>query len=142
MKQRFVLPNVIEWSDRYKVGVERIDHAHQELFTIVNRLVKLLQDGGHDKWACEQTIKYLKQYTVQHFADEESYMVSIDYPRLPEQRAEHSKMRDAVLPKLEHHLVEKDYSHDAVEKFVKVCYIKQGNVHICHKTQTLSFRIG
>lgn len=123
MKSRFVLPSVIEWDDRYKVGVERLDRAHQELFTIINRLYKLLNDGGRDKWACEQTIKYLKNYTLQHFNDEEAYMASINDTGLPVQQAEHAKLRDVVLPRLERHLVTTDYADGAIEKFVKVCFI-------------------
>ncbi len=123
MKVRFVLPSVIEWDERYKVDVDRLDRAHRELFTIINRLYKLLNDGGRDKWACEQTIKYLKNYTLQHFNDEEAYMASINYPGLPVQRAEHAKMRDVVLPRLEQHLVATDYADEAIKKFVKVCYI-------------------
>ena len=123
MRQDDILPNIIQWSDRYKVGVEYIDHAHQELFTIVQRLHKLVSEAGQDKWACEQAIKYLKNYTLKHFAEEEAYMASIGYPGLADQQMEHAKMRDQVLPRLEKHLVEQNYGREVVQRFLKVCYI-------------------
>lgn len=123
MRQEDIVPNILQWSERYKVGVEYIDRAHQELFTIVKRLHQLVLEARQDKWACEQTIKYLKNYTVQHFADEEAYMASIGYPGLADQQVEHRKLRDQVLPRLEKHLEEQNYSPEVVHRFLKVCSI-------------------
>ena len=118
-----ILPDVIEWNEGYKVGVESIDHAHQELFTIVHRLHKLLSQTHRDKWACEQGIKYLKNYTVRHFADEEAYMEAIGFIGRSEHKLEHDKMRDEVIPRMEQHLEEDDYSPAAIQRFLNVCFL-------------------
>ena len=34
----------IEWNERYNIGVEEIDRAHQRLFKIVNKLIVFNED--------------------------------------------------------------------------------------------------
>ena len=66
---------IFAWKDQYCVGVEIIDNAHMRLFTIVRRLLKnlMLNDYEKNRRTCVEVIKYLKQYTVEHFAQEEAY---------------------------------------------------------------------
>lgn len=35
---------MLEWNERYSVGVESIDEAHKEIFSVVNRLRKAMRD--------------------------------------------------------------------------------------------------
>ena len=54
----------VAWDDRYRVGVAVIDSAHQKLFALVRRLVLLSGDEQRSQWACEESVKYLKNYTL------------------------------------------------------------------------------
>ena len=63
----------VEWDERYRVGVAVIDSAHQKLFVIVRRLVLLSENEQRSRWACEESVKYLKSYTLRHFADTRRY---------------------------------------------------------------------
>ena len=58
-----------EWHERYRIGVESIDAAHQEIFSIINRLRKTLRMSGNVQWTAAETVKYLRSYTIKHFMD-------------------------------------------------------------------------
>ena len=90
----------VAWDDRYRVGVAVIDSAHQKLFALVRRLVLLSGDEQRSQWACEESVKYLKNYTLKHFAEEEAYMRQCAY---------------------EKELGETGYSAEAVQHFVGFC---------------------
>ncbi|MCD8039238.1 MAG: hemerythrin family protein [Lachnospiraceae bacterium] len=91
--------NPCEFTDDYLVGIELIDNEHRELFRIVdkaNRLVKSYDEAsGYDKII--DILNQLKDYTKEHFADEEEYMESIGYDGLEAQKRAH----DAFIEKLE-----------------------------------------
>ena len=64
----------IEWQEKFGIGVEIIDQAHHNLFSIVQKITDLYVERHEDKFACVEGIKYFKAYTFKHFAEEEAYM--------------------------------------------------------------------
>ena len=68
------IDEVFQWKDQYSIGVEEIDAAHQKLFSIVRRLLKNILSGDYEKnkKTCIEAVKFLKQYTIEHFAQEEA----------------------------------------------------------------------
>ncbi len=68
------MENQLEWKEEFNIGVEEIDKEHQRLFTVINRLFALGEEGEKGKKACEEGIKYFYEHAVKHFADEEKYM--------------------------------------------------------------------
>ena len=113
----------IVWDDSFNVGVEIVDKAHQRLMAIVRKMINLAQDTEEEKkrWACEEGIKYFKSYTVKHFAEEESYMRSIDYEEYEKHKQLHDEMREKTIPELERKLEASDYSEEAINEFLGVC---------------------
>lgn len=114
---------VFAWKDQYCVGVEEIDNAHIRLFTIVRRLMKnlMLNDYEKNKRTCIEVIKYLKQYTVEHFAQEEAFQTKIGYGGYANHKRIHDNMRDITIPALEKQMEKTDYSEESVEHFAGVC---------------------
>ena len=94
----------IKWNDRYNLGVEEIDKAHQKLFAIVNKLISFTENPNKQQHACREGIKYFKSYTLRHFAEEEAYMQSVAYAKLPMHKRLHDNLRDKTLPALEDEL--------------------------------------
>ena len=90
-----------EWNECFNIGVTSIDKAHRKLFSIVRRLVELSKNEERGKWACAEGIKYFKNYTIKHFADEERYMRAIGYKEYEMHKILHDDMRDKTLPALE-----------------------------------------
>ena len=100
------MDTAFEWQDAYNIGVESIDRDHQRLFKIINKLLAF--EGEKSQWACQEGIKYFKSHAMKHFADEEHYMASIDYPDLKIHRQIHKDFRENTLPALEQELERTD----------------------------------
>lgn len=111
----------IKWNERFNIGVESIDNAHKKLFSIVGKLIALNEDETKQQHACREGIKYFKNYTAQHFADEEAYMRSIGYPDLAVHKSLHDSLRDKTIPALEAEMEAQDYSTESVGHFLGIC---------------------
>lgn len=109
------------WKEEFRIGVEVIDREHQRLFKIINKLFSLKGEEANNQWACQEGIKFFKGHAVKHFADEETYMESINYKGLEKHREIHRGFRENTLPALEQELVQTEYAPDAVEHFLGVC---------------------
>lgn len=111
----------VKWNDRFNIGVEAIDTAHQKLFSIVGKLVVLNEDAKKQQHACREGINFFKNYTLEHFAQEEAYMQSIGYKGYAMHKSLHDNMRDKTLPALEKELEEQEYSAKSVRHFLGIC---------------------
>lgn len=111
----------VKWNDRFNLGVDIIDRAHQRLFSIVGRMLALNEDSAKQHHACREGIKYFKSYTLKHFAEEEAYMQSINYPGYEIHKSLHANLRDQTLPALEAELEERDYCTESVQHFLGIC---------------------
>ena len=79
----------IAWTTDLSVGVNRIDEQHKIWFDKANQLFEAGK-SGQSKTYISQMLKFLDDYTKQHFADEERYMTSIQYPEIQAQKAAHA----------------------------------------------------
>lgn len=105
------------WEDRYNVGVASIDAEHRKLFSIINKLMA----KSKSQWACQEGIKYFRNFAVEHYANEEEYMRSIQYSGYEVHKRIHDDFRYNTLPALERELEREKYSEDAVSHFLSVC---------------------
>lgn len=113
--------SMVEWDNRFNIGVEVVDKAHQRLFSIIRKMIKLNEDEEKQRHACRETIKYFKNYTMKHFAEEEAYMRSINYSEYAMHKRLHDNMRDIMLPTLEMELETNEYSMEYVQRFLGIC---------------------
>lgn len=113
--------NDIKWNDRFNLGIDSIDKAHQKLFSIVNKILSLCDDPDKQAYLCREGIKYLKNYTAQHFADEEAYMRSIHYSGYEQHKHRHDTMQNQTVPALEAELEQQNYSVESVQHFLGIC---------------------
>lgn len=131
--------NDIKWNDRFNIGVDSIDKAHQRLFSIVSKLISLNEDTDKQQHACREGIKYLKSYTLRHFADEEEYMRSIDYSEYAIHKSLHDNMCNVTIPALEEELESQNYSVESVQHFLGIC-IGWLNAHIMVEDNAITGR--
>lgn len=113
--------NQLAWDKRYNIGVEMIDREHEKLFHILNKLYEFGRQKEKSHWACQEAVKYFKDHTLQHFADEEGYMESIGYAGLETHRRIHRNFRERTLPALELELKKTNYSENSISHFFGVC---------------------
>ena len=86
-----VKENPCEFSDEYKTGILMIDGEHKTLFEITERVYNILKSGATEEDADNiiEIMGELRQYTEQHFSDEEEYMRSVNYDGLDAQIRAH-----------------------------------------------------
>lgn len=113
--------NAIKWNNRFNIGVEVVDKAHQKLFSIVGKLIALNEEEEKQQHACREGIKYFKNYTLKHFAEEEAYMKSIGYQGLDVHKKLHENMCNNTIPALEQEMEEQNYSKESVGHFIGIC---------------------
>lgn len=124
----------IEWKDEYAVGVAIIDRAHQDIFRMARRMALLRYDKSRHQWVGEQGLKFLKNYAVNHFAEEEAYMRAINYPGLAHHAAQHEVLRFKIMPRLEKQLRSERYSEAAIANFLRVLQLWLGRHILVHDT--------
>lgn len=84
------------WKDSYRLGVERIDQQHMELFRMTEELVSAVKDGDSVE-AYQRALGFLKDYVIYHFRDEEAYQASIHYSDMAAHQEEHRQFTQTVL---------------------------------------------
>jgi hemerythrin len=78
----------IQWTPDLAVGVKTIDEQHQELFVRVNQLLEATSRGV-GRTEVTNVVRFLAEYVVLHFREEEQAMADHGYPELEPHRAEH-----------------------------------------------------
>jgi hemerythrin-like metal-binding protein len=90
-----VAPNLIVWSDRYSVGIARIDAQHQRLIDLLNELQTAMQAGeGH--LGLRKILDALAAYAVSHFTTEEGLMKKFGYTGYDQHKTEHERLMAQV----------------------------------------------
>ena len=85
----------IQWKPEYSVGIEAVDHEHQELIDLVNRIHDALE-AGRPVDEVEEVFGDLFRAISSHFALEEKFMREHGYDQLSEHKAEHEHLLDEL----------------------------------------------
>jgi len=89
----------ISWSPKWRIGVEKIDHQHDQLLKMFNELGDALWDGqGKDKIG--EMLDFIADYAVRHFADEEAIMLERGYDGYREHKQIHDTFLEEVTARL------------------------------------------
>lgn len=111
----------IVWNNKYSMGVDFIDKEHKQLFSTMNKLLKLSESEEKSEWVCREGAKYLKNHTQEHFEHEEEYMRTINYSEYQIHKRLHDDFRNITLPALEKEMEESGYSLESIRHFLGVC---------------------
>lgn len=87
---------LINWSENLSVNIKEIDEQHKKLVSMINELHDAMR-SGKGKDVLEKIFKGLSQYVGTHFATEEKYMSTHNYPGYLSHKAEHTKLTQRVL---------------------------------------------
>ena len=86
-------------------GNALIDSEHRQLFAAVNDLMDACSQGkGRDQ--IQKTVKFLSDYVVKHFGDEENLQVKHKYPGYPAHKTFHDGYRRQLTEKSQQLLVD------------------------------------
>ncbi|MCH5333673.1 MAG: bacteriohemerythrin [Agathobacter sp.] len=101
--------NPCEFTEEYLTGIELIDKEHEELFSIVAKANDLVRNydpsSSYDKIL--GILNELRDYTAEHFRDEEEYMEFIGYEGLAAQKRAHENFI-AKLETIDYDQIEND----------------------------------
>lgn len=79
---------LINWDDKYSVGVTEMDAHHQKLVSMINELHDAMLTGkGKEKIA--SVLGNMVEYTKFHFAAEENFLNKKGYPEINSQKTAH-----------------------------------------------------
>ena len=83
----------VEWSPNLSVGIDEIDDQHKILLSKINFLIKSILEGRGDQSVID-ILNFLKNYSEEHFADEERIMAEVGYQMLDAHKKEHDFFRE------------------------------------------------
>lgn len=87
--------SLLEWREYYSVGVDSVDHEHQELIHMINDMhEQMSQDAGMEE--VENFLGEVHALISSHFALEEAEMRDHGYSRLREHKADHERLLDEI----------------------------------------------
>jgi hemerythrin len=81
---------LVEWDDRYSVGIVLLDGQHKKLIRLTNELYQGCLAGNREaRVFFLKTIRGVLDYTKFHFSAEEKLMENVGYPRYAEHKKQH-----------------------------------------------------
>lgn len=83
-------------SSEYLTGIAVLDEQHKQLFILTNQAQTLLKDQNmlYKFDELKDILKGIREYTLSHFTEEETYMENAAYPKLEEHLALHRKFME------------------------------------------------
>jgi hemerythrin len=114
-------PVLVEWNERYSVGIPKIDEQHKELLRLTNELyASCLKDNDDDaKARFKSTIGAIVNYVSEHFGAEERLFQRIKYPRYAEHKQEHDNFVKKVLEQVKEFSDGKNFVPNNFVRFLK-----------------------
>ncbi|MDR2343916.1 MAG: bacteriohemerythrin [Spirochaetaceae bacterium] len=90
---------LVEWHERYSMGIPKIDEQHKELLRLTNELYASCLKGNDDesKARFKLTIGAMVNYVSEHFSAEERLLQRVNYPGYAEHKREHDSFVKKVL---------------------------------------------
>ena len=106
------------WKEEYRMGNEKVDAQHQELFRKIESLLVIATtaDAEKNRHECMEIIEFLISYTKHHFETEEALQRELGYVSYKEHVKLHEQFANTVLTYKER--VETHFSKETLKKFV------------------------
>jgi hemerythrin len=86
---------LLQWNDRYRVGIDAVDHEHRELIDLINRLYTELS-AKRAKTNVSAFFGDLFKGISAHFALEEKFMRERGYDQLAAHKTDHERLLDEI----------------------------------------------
>lgn len=85
--------SLLEWRDEFRIGIDEVDHEHQQLIGLINALHASL-GAERSPEGIEAVLGEIFARISAHFALEEKDMQARDYPERPAHKADHERLLD------------------------------------------------
>jgi len=86
---------LIEWKDAFATGIPDVDHEHQELIGLINKLYEAMS-GENASITVMDFLGEIYAHVAAHFALEEKIMRERKYDHYREHKADHEELLDEL----------------------------------------------
>lgn len=119
------------WKEEYKLGNEKIDAQHRELFRKIEELFAIATTGNEaeNRKECLELLDFLITYSILHFETEEEFQKKRGYVSYTEHVRLHNEFRNTVLNYRKS--VEKDFSRETLKKLAGTL-MTWLTMHVCN----------
>jgi hemerythrin len=90
---------MLEWSDKYLIGIPRVDFEHETFFGLVSDFEKARLENA-DKNRLLGILEEIALYAKFHFRSEENVMEALGYPGLEDHKDKHMQLIDDLSNKI------------------------------------------
>ena len=87
---------IIEWKEKFNLGIEQLDHHHKHLVGLLNSIYDHVT-GSSPIADIGSVLNALIDYTIYHFEAEERWMRENEYPGFAEHQGMHGKFATKVI---------------------------------------------
>ncbi len=98
---------MIEWNDKYRVGISIIDRDHKRYIDTLNKLI-LLKKNNETPEGVKEVLMELTNYVLTHFKTEEVCMIEFNYPEYQDHKEEHHDFTMKIISYLDR-VINSDY---------------------------------
>ena len=118
------------WKEEYKVGIDKIDEQHRQLFDKIEQLLEIAKSGDKrsNQQKCMEIIDFLVDYTVFHFNTEEALQRERKYVSYAQHVKIHTEFKNTVQAYKE--LLGKDFTAKTLKSFIGTMLAWLVN-HVC-----------
>lgn len=118
------------WKDEYKVGIDKIDKQHKQLFDKIEQLLEIAKSGNRNsnQQKCMEIIDFLVDYTVFHFDTEEALQRDRKYISYTQHIKIHMDFKNTVQAYKDQ--LSKDFSAKTLKSFIGTMLAWLVN-HVC-----------
>lgn len=81
----------MQWTDQLETGIPKIDEQHKELFRQTEILLDKSKVGR-----IKETIKFLGDYVLKHFIDEQGLQAAVHYPKAESHQKAHAAFAEKI----------------------------------------------
>ena len=114
------------WSDELSCGIQSVDDEHMKLLELINKLYhEIKNDSSID--TVDKMFNQIRDYTQEHFANEEQHMEKIDYPHFKDHQEEHALFIDRVETSFTHYHND-PHEHASIELIALLASLWQKHV--------------
>jgi hemerythrin len=87
---------MIEWDDKYSVGISIIDEEHKKLFEILNKAIFAKEQNDNPE-ELREVLREMTNYALTHFKTEETYMKEFKYSEYQDHKEEHRHFSTEII---------------------------------------------
>jgi len=119
---------LINWDEKFSVGVASVDHEHRELIGLVNRAHARLTQPDRETAVMEFLGEIFTRISA-HFALEEKIMREKNYDHYAEHKADHERLLDSIRDIMDRYEDRKYFSDDEFAQVLKSWFVEHFRTH-------------